>query len=81
MATEVTDFEQMMKTLAKASSDPHAVTVGDFAKAIQSLQAELKMLETEVSRLGSTVNTAFENDAVNATQKPARVPQQAAPKV
>ena len=48
MGTEITDLDQMMKTLAAASQNPDAVTVGDFAKAVQSLQAELKMLETEV---------------------------------
>ena len=59
MGTKVTDFEQMMKTLATASTDPNAVSVGDFAKAVQSLQAELQMLEAEVNRLGGTVDKAF----------------------
>lgn len=59
MGTEITDLEEMMQTLAAASTDPNSVTVGDFAKAVQSLQAELQMLETEVSRLGATVGDAF----------------------
>lgn len=60
MGAEITDLEQMMQTLAAASTDPDAVSVGDFAKAVQSLQAELKMLETEVDRLGSTVGAVYE---------------------
>ena len=60
MGTEITDLEQMMQTLSAASTDPNAVSVGDFAKAVQSLQAELKMLETEVDRLGTTVGAVYE---------------------
>ena len=59
MGTEITDLEQMMQTLAEASTDPQSVSVGEFAKAVQSLQAELKMLETEVSRLGGSVDNVF----------------------
>jgi hypothetical protein len=59
MSTEITDLEQMMQTLAAASTEPNAVSVGDFAKAVQSLQAELKMLETEVDRLGTTVGAVY----------------------
>ena len=59
MGTEITDLQEMMQTLAAASTDPNSVTVGDFAKAVQSLQAELKMLESEVNRLGTTVTDAF----------------------
>lgn len=62
MAAEITDLEQMMKTLEQASTDPKAVSVGDFAKAVQSLQAELKMLESEVSKLSGAVDTAFKGD-------------------
>ena len=66
MGTEITDLQQMMQTLATASTDPNSVSVGDFAKAVQSLQAELKMLETEVSRLGDSVGNVF-NDAAPST--------------
>jgi outer membrane murein-binding lipoprotein Lpp len=66
-AAKVTDLEQMMETLAQASKDPNAVSVGDFAKAVQSLQAELKMLESEVDRLGNTVGAAFDGGAGTAT--------------
>lgn len=66
MDTEITDLEQMMQTLATASTDPDAVSVGDFAKAVQSLQAELKMLEAEVDRLGSTVGAAYETQKDDA---------------
>ena len=72
MGTDVTDFDQMMKTLAQASTDPNAVSVGDFAKAVQSLQAELKMLEAEVDRLGGTVETAFKPEAVALAKQPKR---------
>jgi outer membrane murein-binding lipoprotein Lpp len=65
-AAKVTDLEQMMETLAQASKDPNAVSVGDFAKAVQSLQAELKMLESEVDRLGSAVGAAFDTDTGGA---------------
>ena len=78
MGIDVSDFDQMMKTLAEASSDPNAVSVGDFAKAVQSLQAELKMLEAEVSRLGSTVNTAFKPDSAALAKQPKRSGKQAA---
>ena len=64
MGTEVTDLEQMMQTLAEASTDPQSVSVGEFAKAVQSLQAELKMLETEVSRLGGSVDNVFNRSSV-----------------
>ncbi len=67
MGTEITDLDQMMQTLAAASTDPNAVSVGDFAKAVQSLQAELKMLETEVDRLGTTVGAVYEIGSDQAT--------------
>lgn len=81
MTTEVNDLDQMMKTLAEASKDPNAVSVGDFAKAVQSLQAELKMLESEVSRLGSTVGSAFGNASEQAETSPpgAEVSERAKP--
>ncbi len=60
MASKITDLDEMMKTLARVSTDPQSVSVGEFAKAVQSLQAELEMLESEVDRLGSTVGAAFE---------------------
>lgn len=64
MSGDVVDLDQMMATLAKASDDPNGVTVGEFAKAVQSLQAELKMLEVEVGRLTGTVTSVFgEEDA------------------
>ena len=72
MGTDVTDFDQMMKTLSQASTDPNAVSVGDFAKAVQSLQAELKMLEAEVNRLGGTVEAAFKPEAVALAKQPKR---------
>lgn len=59
MGREITDLDHMMKTLSAASTDPNGVSVGEFAKAIQSLQAELTMLEKEVDRLGGTVGVAF----------------------
>jgi len=59
MSTNIVDLDHMMETLAQASKDPNGVTVGDFAKAVQSLQAELKMLESEVDRLGGAVDAAF----------------------
>ena len=67
MGTEITDLQQMMQTLATASTDPNSVSVGDFAKAVQSLQAELKMLETEVSRLGDSVDNVFNDAAAPST--------------
>ncbi len=72
MGTEVTDLEQMMQTLADASTDPQSVSVGEFAKAVQSLQAELKMLETEVSRLGGSVDNVF-NGSSAMPEAPAAV--------
>ena len=63
MGTQVRDLEQMMRTLAEASNDPNSVTVGDFANAVECLQAELKMLESEVDKLGGTVIKAFAPDA------------------
>jgi hypothetical protein len=65
MGTQVTDLEQMMRTLAEASKDPNAVTVGDFVKAVECLQAELKMLESEVDKLGGTVSKAFGPDTTD----------------
>jgi hypothetical protein len=60
MGTQTTDLDQMMRTLAEASKDPNAVTVGEFAKAIEYLQAELRMLESEVDKLGGTIGKAFD---------------------
>ena len=76
MGTEITDLEQMMQTLAEASTDPQSVSVGEFAKAVQSLQAELKMLETEVSRLGGSVDNVF-NASDGMPGSPAAVAEQA----
>lgn len=80
MGTEITDLEEMMQTLAAASTDPNSVTVGDFAKAVQSLQAELKMLETEVNRLGTTVGDAFGEPTTPgaAVAEPVEIADQAA---
>ncbi|MBU2532577.1 MAG: hypothetical protein KKB37_07545 [Alphaproteobacteria bacterium] len=59
MATQTTDLDEMMKTLSAASTDPNSVSVGEFARAVQGLQAELKMLESEVERLGNAVGSAY----------------------
>jgi len=69
MSKEITDLQQMMQTLATASTDPSAVSVGEFAKAVQSLQAELKMLEAEVNRLGSSVDNVFKEAPVAAAHE------------
>lgn len=84
MAAKTTDLNELMKTLARASKDPEAVTVGEFAKAVQALQTELHMLESEVQRLTGTVGSAF-GAAVSSTSdevEPARAgrkAEQAAP--
>ncbi len=77
MSKEITDLQQMMQTLATASTDPNAVSVGDFAKAVQSLQAELKMLEAEVSRLGSSVDNVFKGAPVPAAHETSPEPAMA----
>jgi len=72
MGTHTSDLEQMMRTLAAASKDPHAITVGQFAKAVECLQAELQMLESEVDKLGGTLDKAFapDTDSIATATKP-----------
>ena len=53
------DFDTMVETIRKTASDPDSVTVGAFASAVARIQAELRMIERQVDRLGETVDTAF----------------------
>ncbi len=53
------DFDAMIETIRKTANDPDSVTVGAFANAVERMQAELRMIERQVDRLGETVDTAF----------------------
>ncbi len=70
MTKKSADLAELIGTLETAATKPGAVKVGDFATAVQTLQAELRMLEGEVNRLSNVVAKGFDPGVDPATGAP-----------